>query len=131
MEQPTSASGQQSGGKKVSNQRYQTHRPCRQYFYFCAVSDLLHSQSLDKMAISDMLNRRVRARPDDDDDDDDDVYPEVSDGDEDGSQDEGEENGDSDAEELQPQVRQSRYYNQDLRLRFIFVTVRKLGRHVR
>lgn len=53
------------------------------------------------MAISDILNRRVRARPDDDDH----VYSEVSDGGEDVSQDEAEVDGDSDAEDLQSQVR--------------------------
>ncbi|KAJ5127606.1 rRNA biogenesis protein rrp36 [Penicillium atrosanguineum] len=46
------------------------------------------------MAISDMLNRRVRARPADEDD----IYSEQSDAAEEVSQDEGEEEGDSDAE---------------------------------
>lgn len=48
------------------------------------------------MAISDMLNRRVRARPAEDDD----VYSEKSDAAEEGSQDEGEDgetDGDSNA----------------------------------
>lgn len=54
------------------------------------------------MGISDMLNRRVRARPDDEED----VYSEMSDGEE-VSQAEGEEDGDSDAEDLQSQVWQS------------------------
>lgn len=54
----------------------------------------------DKMVISDILNRRVRARPDDEDE----FYSEVSDGDEEVSQDEGEEDGGSDAEDLQSQV---------------------------
>lgn len=49
------------------------------------------------MAITDMLNRRVRARPDDEDD----VYSEQSDMGEEPSQDEAEEEDDSDAE-VQP-----------------------------
>lgn len=49
------------------------------------------------MAITDMLNRRVRARPDDEDD----VYSEQSDMDEEPSQDEAEEEEDSDAEDAQ------------------------------
>lgn len=49
------------------------------------------------MAITDMLNRRVRARPDDEDDD---VYSEQSDIGEEPSQDEAEEH-DSDVENLQ------------------------------
>lgn len=52
------------------------------------------------MAISDILNRRVRARPDDEDE----VYSEVSDRDEGVSQEESGEDGDSDAEDLQSQV---------------------------
>lgn len=49
------------------------------------------------MAITDMLNRRVRARPDDEDD----VYSEQSDAGEEPSQEEAEEENDSDAEDLQ------------------------------
>lgn len=49
------------------------------------------------MAITDMLNRRVRARPDDEDD----LYSEQSDAGEEPSQDEAEEDDDSDAEDLQ------------------------------
>lgn len=52
------------------------------------------------MGISDILNRRVRARPDDEEE----VYSEVSDGEEEVSQAEGEEDGDSDAEDLRSQV---------------------------
>jgi ribosomal RNA-processing protein 36 len=54
------------------------------------------------MAISDMLNRRVRARPAEDDD----VYSEQSDAAEEVSQDEGEEgesDADADADDLQSQ----------------------------
>lgn len=52
------------------------------------------------MAISDMLNRRVRARPAEDDD----VYSEQSDAAEEVSQDEGEDGGsDADADDLQSQ----------------------------
>lgn len=54
------------------------------------------------MAISDILNRRVRARPDDEAD----LYSEVSDREE-VSQEEGEEDSDSDAEDLQSQVPQT------------------------
>lgn len=52
------------------------------------------------MAISDILNRRVRARPDDDIE----FYSGMSDGEEDVSQKESEEDADSDAEDLQSQV---------------------------
>lgn len=53
------------------------------------------------MAITDMLNRRVRARPDDEDD----VYSEQSDMGEEPSQDEAEEEDDSDAEDQPSDVR--------------------------
>jgi hypothetical protein len=49
------------------------------------------------MAITDMLTRRVRARPEDEDD----VYSEESNAGEEPSQDEAEEGDDSDAEDLQ------------------------------
>lgn len=52
------------------------------------------------MAISDMLNRRVRARPADDDE-----YSEQSDAAEEVSQDEGEGEEDSDAESQSEEVR--------------------------
>lgn len=59
--------------------------------------DLYSPFTYSKMAITDMLNRRVRARPDDEDD----VYSEQSDAGEEPSQDEAEENDDSEAEDLQ------------------------------
>lgn len=68
----------------------------RQFFFSTAHSLDLHSTSPPHqtvMAISDMLNRRVRARPDDDDD----VYSEESDTGQQPSQDE-DEQGDSDAD---------------------------------
>lgn len=61
---------------------------------------MLRSQIVDRMAISDILNRRVRARPDDDIE----FYSGMSDGEEDVSQKESEEDADSDAEDLQSQV---------------------------
>lgn len=87
-------------GREISNHRYQAHRLYRQYFYFCAVfNDLQPFLLSNKMPISDVLNRRVRARHDDDEE----VLSEVSDRAEDVPQDDLEED-ESDAEDLQSQV---------------------------
>lgn len=62
---------------------YRSHRPERQYFSFCSSSSSagVSNYSNNKMAITDLLNRRVRARPEDEE-----VFSEAS-GSEDGSQD--------------------------------------------
>jgi hypothetical protein len=61
---------------------YRADRPKRQYFIFDSSSSSAGSSNYsNKMAISDLLNRRVRARPEDDE-----VYSEASGSDE-GSQD--------------------------------------------
>lgn len=88
------------GGKKGPNLIGFTARHGNILFFRKIVSSRfdLHSPLIySKMAITDMLNRRVRARPDDEDD----VYSEQSDAGEEPSQDEAEEDDDSEAEDLQ------------------------------